>query len=99
MSHKRCILEKYRRFGTATQSFFDNKHQAWYLVTKRSDLVPPDGSPGQPPSIHTLGTIFEFNFETSLEFRFGYLDWLPNELEEAPKIEVFKGLSFATLPI
>lgn len=83
LDHKREIINKYQRLGNETQSFFDNRHQAWYVKKFFPDLVVKVPN-SQPPSDKTVGTIFEYHFHTSVAFRFAYLRWLPGALAFAP---------------
>lgn len=63
-------------FGSHVTVFFENRAQAAYLRRKRPDLVPAPENPGQRPSDHRLGTIFEQAYYSSLSFRFDYLSTL-----------------------
>lgn len=74
-------------FGAHVTVFFENRAQAAYLRRKRPDLVPPPENPGQIPSDHRLGTIFEQLYFSSLAFRFSYLSTLascPNDCLPEP---------------
>lgn len=55
--------------------YFTNEHQAEYLRTRYPALIPPPQN-GNPPSNHTLGTIFEYNYEKYIEFRCRYIVWI-----------------------
>jgi len=83
LDHKREVVNRYQKLGNETQSFFDNRHQAWYVKKYFPDYIsrPPNS---QPPSVKTVGTIFEYHFHTSIAFRFAYLRWLPSKLAFAP---------------
>jgi molybdopterin-guanine dinucleotide biosynthesis protein A len=85
ISHKKHVVEHFQQIGELVNSYFSNSHQAWYVQTYHPELV-PDSRAGQRPSIHTIGTIFEHNFQTDTQFRFEYLRWLPVELERAPEL-------------
>ncbi|QYU59135.1 hypothetical protein [Sclerotinia sclerotiorum deltaflexivirus 3S2] len=85
ISHKQHVVEHFQQIGELVNSYFSNSHQAWYVQTYHPELV-PDSRVGQRPSIHTIGTIFEHNFQTDTQFRFEYLRWLPVELERAPEL-------------
>jgi hypothetical protein len=92
VGHKRFIVEHFCALGNSVQTYFDNKHQAWFIVNHHPELVPPNNQPGFPPSIHTLGTIFEYNYELSPVFRRSYSDWIPGKLVDAPHLQSFLGL-------
>lgn len=83
LDHKREIVNKYQRVGNEVQSFYDNRHQAWYVKKFFPDLVIKVPN-SLPPSDKTVGTIFEYNFHTNISFRFAYLRWLPPVLAYAP---------------
>jgi hypothetical protein len=81
--HKKGVVEHFQQLDAVVSTYFSNSHQAWYILTARPDLVPPPES-GNPPSIHTLGTIFEYHYETEVNFRFQYMNWLPDTPKPAP---------------
>lgn len=83
LDHKREIANKYQKMGNEVQSFFDNRHQAWYVKKFFPECIVRVPN-SQPPSDKTVGTIFEYLFHTSVTFRFAYLRWLPNALDFAP---------------
>jgi hypothetical protein len=78
LKHKNDVYIELQDFGPHVDLYFSNKSQAAFLRRHYPDLVPPPASPGQPPSDHTLGTIFEFHYYTELEFRLFYLSILRN---------------------
>jgi len=73
LEHKRDVYLAVHDFGQVPEQYFTNSHQARWLRSFRSDLVPPPASPGQPPSDHTLGTVFEFHYYSDISFRLLYL--------------------------
>jgi len=77
LRHKETI---YLRFGSASltvvRRLLTNSEQAAYLKIRHPDLVPTPGPGEQPPSDHTLGTIFEYNYYTDPAFVKVYLDYL-----------------------
>jgi len=83
LDHKREIINKYQKLGNETQSFFDNRHQAWYVKKFFPEYIVRAPN-SQAPSDKTVGTIFEYLFHTLVTFRFAYLRWLPNKLDFAP---------------
>lgn len=83
LEHKREVTSKYQKVGNEVQSFFENRHQAWYVRKFFPELIVQVPN-SQQPSDKTVGTIFEYFFHTSIGFRFAYLRWLPNSLTVAP---------------
>jgi len=79
LKHKNDVYIELQDFGPRVDGYFSNKSQGLFLKRHFPDLVPPPASPGQPPSDHTLGTIFEFHYYTDLEFRLFYLSILRNK--------------------
>jgi hypothetical protein len=63
-------------FGPAVERFFTNASQADYLRSYYPDLVPPKDPAGNPPSEHTLGSIFELHYARDPVFVSKYLNWL-----------------------
>lgn len=78
LQHKLDLYTRYQAYGPAVEAFFTNQHQACFLREHFPSLVPPPAQPGQPPSDHTLGTVFEFHYHSDLDFRFTYLRLLPD---------------------
>jgi hypothetical protein len=76
LQHKLDVYFICGDFGRIPEQFFSNEHQADYLRTHRPDLVPPSVVPDQPPSVHTLGTVFEFHYYSDLRFRFDYKQFI-----------------------
>jgi len=63
-------------FGAQTARYdflVQNKVQADYLRQFEQSLIPPNNPSGDPPSDHTLGTVFEDNYFNSIVFRVNYL--------------------------
>jgi len=83
LDHKREVINKYQKLGNETQSFFDNRHQAWYVKKFFPEYIVKAPN-SQAPSDKTVGTIFEYHFHTAVAFRFAYLRWLPGVLAFAP---------------
>jgi hypothetical protein len=75
--HKTDVYVHFGDYGPVPEPYFTNFHQATYLRNNYPELVPPPASPGQLPSDHTLGTIFEFHYYISPAFRSRYLAHLP----------------------
>jgi hypothetical protein len=76
LQHKTDLYVEFKTYGPVVEKYFLNSSQADYLRNQRPDLVPPNDPSGHPPSVHQLGTVFEFNYYTSLPFRFSYLCWV-----------------------
>lgn len=76
LKHKEDVYLELQDFGPHIEAYFSNESQAQFLRRHYPELVPPPASPGQPPSDHTLGTIFEFHYYTELSFRLFYLNIL-----------------------
>jgi hypothetical protein len=72
LQHKIDVYLLCSNFGSVPESFFSNSSQAHYLRTHCAHLVPPPEQPGQVPSDHTLGTVFEFHYYSDLRFRLDY---------------------------
>lgn len=73
-------LDTYRflaDFGPGIDRLFSRKFQSWYLLKYHPELVPPPQQPGQPPSEHTLSTVFEFYYYRSVTFSSEYMRLLP----------------------
>lgn len=107
LDHKREVVNFYQKVGGDVQTFFHNKHQAWYVRKFFPDLIASHAGM-QAPSTHTVGTIFEYNFHTSVCFRFAYLRWLPKLLRPAttddaepiaPDLEIIHSLSPEVEPL
>jgi hypothetical protein len=81
LDHKRDVYLAVGTYGPAAERYFTNRHQASYLRRYRPDLVPPPAQPGQPPSDHTLGTVFESTYFTDPLFRSEYLRRLRASLQ------------------
>lgn len=73
LRHKTEVYRLYQEFGPDIERFLTNEHQADYLRRYCPELVPTPDQPGQTPSVHLLGTIFEYHFEVSASFRLFYL--------------------------
>jgi hypothetical protein len=71
LRHKRELVLLFKAIVPA-QPYFTNAHQAAYLRAHYPELV-PDPQNGVPPSDHAVATVFEYNYEFSLEFRLNYL--------------------------
>jgi hypothetical protein len=76
LKHKEDVYTTLQDFGPRVEPLFSNESQAKFLKLCYPELVPPPSSPGQPPSSHTLGTIFEFHYYRDVDFRFTYLNTL-----------------------
>jgi hypothetical protein len=75
LQHKIDVYISFGTFGPAPEAYLTNSSQADYLRDHRPDLIPP-GTPTQPPSDHSLGTIFEISYFQDPVFRHSYLAWL-----------------------
>lgn len=78
--HKQDVYLLFGDFGSGPEAYFSNHSQASFLRTHFPELVPPPGSPDQPPSDHTLGTVFEYHYYTHLGFKLHYLAWLRHDV-------------------
>jgi len=76
LQHKLDVYLTVGTYGPIAEAYFPNSAQATWLRTHYPELVPPPAQPGQPPSDHTLGTVFEFHYYSDLPFRVNYLTWL-----------------------
>jgi len=76
LQHKQDVYLLFADFGPHIDRYFSNSSQASFLRSYFPELVPEPSQPGQIPSDHTLGSVFEFNYYTSLPFRFKYLEVL-----------------------
>jgi len=79
--HKQDCYLAFGDYGSVVEPYFTNESQAAWLRTNFSSLVPPPAQPGQDPSDHTLGTVFEFHYFSDLHFRVTYLAWFRLELQ------------------
>lgn len=73
LQHKQDVYLSFLDYGKVPEAYLTNEHQAYFLTSRFPELVPPPASPGQPPSDHTLGTVFEFHYYSNLSFRLAYL--------------------------
>jgi hypothetical protein len=79
LEHKKDVYLSRREFGTpAVDTLLTNRHQATYIRQYYPELVPDKDPSGNPPSTHTLGTIFEYKYYTDVQFKLIYLQRLPN---------------------
>lgn len=78
--HKQDCYLLYGDYGKSIEDFFTNEHQAKFLRSYFPKLVPEPAQPGQEPSDHTLGTVFEFHYFSDLHFRLIYRDYFLKEL-------------------
>lgn len=62
LAHKRDVVTLFADVTDNVTWRFANRAQAKYLRDFRPDLIPPPAQPGQPPSDHTLGTVFELHY-------------------------------------
>lgn len=72
--HRYDVVDHFQDIAKALP-YFSNESQAEYLRVRYPALVPPPQN-GHPPNNHTLGTIFEYNYEQYIEFRARYLVWI-----------------------
>lgn len=73
LAHKRDLAI---HFGAVTEEVtwrVSNAAQAAYLRQFCPELVPEPAQPGQPPSQHTLGTVFELHYFHCPSFVRNYL--------------------------
>lgn len=77
LEHKKDVALHFGVVNPETQVYLSNAHQAEWLRVQFPHLVPPPAQPDQIPSDHTLGTIFEYQYQCNPSFRVAYLDWLP----------------------
>jgi len=76
LQHKTDVYIYFNSYDSDVTWRFSNEAQGSYLKRFERDLVPPPAQPGQPPSDHTLGTIFEYHYYTSPGFRSRYVNRL-----------------------
>jgi hypothetical protein len=79
--HKQDCYILYQDYGPQVELYFSNENQAYYLRKFFSKLVPEPAQPGQVPSDHTLGTIFEFHYFCDLHFRLAYQRWFIDQVQ------------------
>lgn len=75
LRHKTDVYALFNTFGPSIDRYFSNKSQADYLRAHRPDLIPS-------PELndHSLGTIFEDNYERDIAFRACYITHLHDNL-------------------
>lgn len=71
LQHKLFVYQTIQDFGYVAERFFSNYHQANYVRDFAPELVPPPVS-GNPPSDHTLGTVFEHHWNLADSFQARY---------------------------
>lgn len=69
--HRHDLVELFNSIQAA-EPYITNASQAQYLRTRYPALVPPPQN-GVPANDHTLGTVFEYQYECYIEFRARYL--------------------------
>jgi hypothetical protein len=79
--HKQDCYLAFGDYGVNVESYFTNESQAAWLRSNFPSLVPPSSQPDQPPSDHTLGTVFEFHYFSDLHFRLSYIAWFRTDLQ------------------
>jgi hypothetical protein len=79
--HKQDCYLAFGDYGAVIEPYFTNENQASWLRANFPLLVPPPAQPGQEPSDHSLGTVFEFHYFSDLHFRLTYLAWFRLELQ------------------
>jgi hypothetical protein len=67
LSHKIFVYESTQSFNSSVTCLFANSFQAFYLLEFESWLVPDS-----QVSNHTLGTLFEFQYQVNTSFRYWY---------------------------
>ncbi|UVF62080.1 MAG: hypothetical protein [Alternaria alternata deltaflexivirus 1] len=72
--HRHELVDFFQNIHAA-EPFLTNSHQATYIRTRYPALVPPPQN-GVPANNHTLGTIFEYNYECYIEFRARYITFI-----------------------
>lgn len=75
LQHKTDVYTTLGFFGPDADRYFSNAAQAAYLREFRPDLLPPGHH-----NDHTLGTIFEHAYYTSVLFRINYISRLQRRL-------------------
>lgn len=73
LKHKEDVYVYFQAFGPEVERYLSNSSQANFVRKVYPDLVPVPSSLDQPPSDHTLGTIFEYHYYSDITFRFRYL--------------------------
>jgi hypothetical protein len=71
--HKQELYLLFGKVGPEVDILFKNTHQAEYLTKEHPELCPPEDSAGNKPNSHTLGTYFEYYYQTNILFRSKYL--------------------------
>jgi len=88
--HQKHVVEHFQGINSTVQTYFDGKHQAWWIKRFRPDIIDEfrGEEPGEvPPSVRTLSTVFEIAYQSLVGFRFQYDRWLPKVLLAAPTDE------------
>lgn len=74
--HKQDVYLNFGRVDSlVVQRFLTNKAQADWLKDNLPQFVPPNNPSGDPPSDHTVATIFEVKYNDP-SFRVLYVRWL-----------------------
>lgn len=73
LKHRIDVHELLQNFGPQVDQYTTNQAHASYLRRRHPELVPPEASPGQPPSERTLSVVFCFHYYIDFSFRVEYL--------------------------
>lgn len=94
LEHKRLVVKRLGFVGPNLDWYISNTRQADYLHTFYPELIPPPDPAGHPPSLHTLGTIFELNFKRNVAFEAAYIArFYRGELDHPSLVFPFKNHS------
>lgn len=73
LAHKRDVVILLGDITDSVTWRFSNRAQAKYLRDFHPELIPPPAQPGQSPSDHTIGTVFELHYFHDPLFVVSYL--------------------------
>jgi len=72
LHHKEVVYKRFMSFESNVTCLFANCEQAHFLRVFTPSLIPPGNW-----NNHSLGTFFEFYFQSNISFEFTYLTVLP----------------------